>query len=302
MRLKLAQLSRVIFIGIVSSVLTACLATLPESVAPVFNKTLDSNVTPAVVKNVEIQKLIPSNMPPGTLDLYDILSNYDDYVGNMIPLLALNKFYDQKRYCAFWKSNNIGCEDKFAKNEFEQTIKQNINGARKAARKIPDYVFVNTKFYSAQSSYSFDSQNLLIGPVPNPPNVIQVGYSIVRHANWPFRIAQCFSIAVKDKDKLLSKSSQFSTLGYLTASNNQIAIGKISMSPADAKLLVGGQNRVEFSGTILYKVTTQPKQYGSLSCGPEGLMFEMIPVKYYINNVGGKDVEITDFARMDGKW
>lgn len=45
MRLRLAQLSRVIFIGIVSSVLTACLATLPESTSTLLGKMSSSSNT-----------------------------------------------------------------------------------------------------------------------------------------------------------------------------------------------------------------------------------------------------------------
>ncbi len=249
---------------------------------------------------------LPNSFPKDAIDIYDVFVSPQDYIGEAMPGLLKDKYYSDKRVCVFWKARGIGCNDKFAQQEFEENLNKKISGIKKTNNKnLPSYLYAQTNFVTGQDSYDFDKKKLFFAPSRETQRGIQIDGLGIGSRVAPGGIIHCYRTPIFDRDSIIFKSNE--RVGYLIATiDTSIAtrgsgiprvIGHIDMSESDAKQIVGGKKRVNLPGFVLYKVTKGISGFASSSCTiGDGVGFSIVPVKYVLGDVLGKSIEVSNFV------
>lgn len=232
---------------------------------------------------------------PAPLDLEQLYSQHEQYIGKAATERMMRRAYESQIGSQMvWEQLGINYRDPFAIQEFKQRFERQLQERLKPLgepQTLPPLISAQVKFKTDRSSYSFDNETLVIGPVFTHLKSAAIRPSGSGHSEWPFRIASCFRREISGKLEV----HDFGEIGNFWAHISGEKLARMSIKADEAKELFKGQQTAELDGVALYRVITQPKSMGSTICGGGGILFELSPVSFTIKGLPGGERVLTKF-------
>ncbi|MCV2360502.1 hypothetical protein LNV08_16120 [Paucibacter sp. TC2R-5] len=232
---------------------------------------------------------------PAPLDLEQLYAQHEQYIGKAATERMLrNAYQSQIGSQLVWEQIGINYRDPFAIQEFKQRFEKQLQERLKplgAPQPLPPLVSAQVKFKTDRSSYSFDNETLVIGPVFAHLKSAAIRPSGSGHRDWPFPIASCFRREISGKLEVFDFGEIGNFWGHISAEK----LARMSIKADEAKELFKGQQTAELDGVAVYRVTKQPTPMGSTFCGSGGILFELSPVSFTIKGLPGGERVLTQF-------